>query len=140
MPEKTVSRVIIDTNILISSLMSKEVSRLNKILAEERVIVVFSRESWEEFFSVVKRPKFKKYFDKDKVSTLVSLLSHISEFVKVASSVTICRDEKDNFLLELSKDSKANYIITGDLDLLILAKFGKTQIITFNQFLKIVNV
>ncbi len=140
MQEKIVSRVIIDTNILISSLMGKEVSRLNNILVDELVVVIFSRESWDEFLSVLKRPKFKKYFDKDKVGKLISLLSHISEFVKVTSIVPICRDEKDNFLLELSKDSKAHFIITGDLDLLVLGKFGKTQILTFNQFLEIVSV
>jgi predicted nucleic acid-binding protein len=55
--------------------------------------------------------------------------------VEVKSVVTECRDSKDNFLLELAKDSKADYILTGDKDLLDIAKFGKTKIITITAFL-----
>jgi predicted nucleic acid-binding protein len=41
----------------------------------------------------------------------------------------------DNFLLALAQDSKANYLITGDKDLLVLNKTNKTQIIPLTQFL-----
>jgi len=140
MQKKGGYKVIIDTNVLISSLMGKEVSKLNQILGEGKITIIFSRESWDEFFTVVKRPKLKKYFNRDKVAILIALLSHISEFVKVNSYVTSCRDEKDNFLLELAKDSKADYLISGDHDLLILKKFGNTHIVNFNQFMKLMSL
>ena len=57
------------------------------------------------------------------------------EFILVKSSTNICRDPKDNFLLSLSKDGKATYLITGDKDLLALKRFGKTQIITLQKYL-----
>lgn len=57
--------------------------------------------------------------------------------VDVVSKVNVCRDWKDNFLLALSKDAKADYLISGDKDLLDLRKFGKTKILTLTEFLEV---
>ena len=46
------------------------------------------------------------------------------------------RDEKDNFLLSLSKDSNANFLITGDRDLLDIKEFESTKIMTISEFLE----
>ncbi|WP_373521656.1 putative toxin-antitoxin system toxin component, PIN family [Aquiflexum sp.] len=59
------------------------------------------------------------------------------DFVEIKSEVNICRDPKDDFLLGLAKDGKADFIITGDKDLLDLVKFRKTRIITISDFLDI---
>lgn len=48
----------------------------------------------------------------------------------------MCRDEKDNFLLNLSIDSKADYLITGDKDLLVLEKIEWTEIMSFTDFIE----
>ena len=56
--------------------------------------------------------------------------------MKVKSNINICRDEKDNFLLNLLIDSKADYLITGDKNLLILEKIKKTKILTFSEFIE----
>ena len=58
------------------------------------------------------------------------------KLVKVKSNINICRDEKDNFLLNLLIDSKADYLITGDKNLLILEKIKKTKILTFSEFIE----
>ncbi|MDR2652088.1 MAG: putative toxin-antitoxin system toxin component, PIN family [Prevotellaceae bacterium] len=57
-----------------------------------------------------------------------------ARFVDVQSIVTVCRDAKDNFLLSLAQDSHADYLITGDKDLLSLNMFGETKIITMSAF------
>lgn len=57
------------------------------------------------------------------------------DLLQVESFVTVCRDPKDNFLLALAKDGKADYLLTGDKDLLALIKFGKTKIKTITAFL-----
>ena len=59
------------------------------------------------------------------------------DLINVQSIVTICRDPKDNFLLALAKDSKADYLFTGDNDLLDIKKFDKTKIITINNFFEV---
>lgn len=53
----------------------------------------------------------------------------------VKSKVNVCRDSKDNFLLSLSQDSKADFLITGDKDLLVLEKFKSTRVLTISDFM-----
>jgi putative PIN family toxin of toxin-antitoxin system len=128
-------RIIIDTNLWISYLLSKRLSGLDKLFLEKSVTIIFSQELLEEFIEVARRPKLKKYF---KISDLESILSHINlhaEFVSVHSAIDICRDKKDNFLLALAIDSKANYLLTGDKDLLEVKHLKSTKIITVTQFL-----
>ena len=55
----------------------------------------------------------------------------------MTSDIKICRDEKDNFLLSLAVDGNADFLITGDQDLLELKEIEKTQIVTLNQYLKV---
>ena len=59
--------------------------------------------------------------------------------IEIKSEVSICRDPKDDYLLALAKDSQADFLITGDRDLLILEQFRETQIVTYQNFLKITN-
>jgi len=53
----------------------------------------------------------------------------------VKSSVELCRDKRDNFWLELAKDGQADYLITGDDDLLVLKSFKQTKILKLKDFL-----
>ena len=128
------NRIIIDTNLWISYLITKGFKRLDKLIFNDEARLVFSQELIDEFIEVSKRPKFKKHFSSDDVSSLLILFDTFGEFVKVKSNVNVCRDLKDNFLLSLSIDSQANYLITGDNDLLELKNFGKTIILTISDF------
>ncbi|WP_310590606.1 putative toxin-antitoxin system toxin component, PIN family [Dyadobacter sp. 3J3] len=49
----------------------------------------------------------------------------------------ICRDPKDNFLLSLSIDGNAHFLLTGDKNLLELNPFQNTSIIAISDFLQI---
>ena len=51
--------------------------------------------------------------------------------------ITDCRDPKDNFLLELAVSAEADYIITGDKDLLVLNPYKNINIVSANDFEKI---
>ena len=81
--------------------------------------LLFSSTILEEFIEVAQRPKFRKYFSPSDLEELLFQMQAHGEFITVTSSTTICRDQKDNFLLSLSKDGKASYLITGDKDLLL---------------------
>ena len=56
----------------------------------------------------------------------------------MTTNVNKCRDTKDNYLLNLSIDGKADYLITGDKDLLVLKKIENTQIVTLKEFENII--
>lgn len=45
------------------------------------------------------------------------------------------RDVKDNFLLSLAVESKADFLVTGDEDLLVIKKIKRTKIVTWNDFI-----
>jgi uncharacterized protein len=62
-------------------------------------------------------------------------MSERAIFIEVSSTVDVCRDIKDNFLLALAKDGKASHLLTGDKDLLVLKNFGKTKILTIAEYL-----
>lgn len=128
-------KVIIDTNLWISFLISKTFDKLDDLLLNNKVRLIFSSELLEEFIEVVNRPKFKKYFSKEDVEDLLNSIHKYADFVTVLSNVKLCRDEKDDFLLSLSVDSNADYLITGDNDLLDLVSYGDTKIVTMTTFL-----
>lgn len=90
----------------------------------------------EEFIDVVNRPKFVKYFSKSDIEKILRYFDQYGKLFEVKSDLKICRDEKDNFLLNLSVDSKADFLITGDRDLLVLEKIQNTEILSFSDFIK----
>ena len=133
MPKKK-SRIVIDTNIWISFLLTKDFSAFDRIISTPNLTLLFSSKLLEEFIEVAHRPKFKKYFSSADLEELLFQMKEHGEFINVTSSANICRDPKDNFLLSLSKDGKASHLITGDKDLLDLKRFGRTQIITLKMY------
>ena len=136
---KRIKRVIIDTNLWISFLIINNLNILSELFLFERFQIIFSDELFNEFLDVARRPKFKKYFDEKSVQLLIENISEKLEFIEVASAITICRDLKDNFILALSIDGNADYIVTGDKDLLSLNGFKGKKIITINEFIKIID-
>jgi putative PIN family toxin of toxin-antitoxin system len=131
-----VSRIVIDTNLWISFLITKDFSKLDEILFEHHGVLVFSKELLEEFLEVAKRPKFRRFFNNEDIEQILETIDEFADFVKVEAQVNICRDPKDNFLLALSIDGNADILLSGDKDLLDLRKIGKTKIITITEFLQ----
>lgn len=128
-------RIIIDTNLWISFLITKEFSKLDKLLLKGTVKLVFSQELLDEFLEVVQRPKFKKYFSQTDIISILTTINEYADFVDVNSIIQLCRDEKDNFLLGLAVDGNADYLFTGDHDLLELKIIGNTAIVQFSNYL-----
>ena len=129
-------RIVIDTNLWISFLITKDFSKLDEIIFSRQSILVFSQELLDEFLEVARRPKFRRFFSPANIEELLETIDEYADFVAVNTVVDICRDEKDNFLLSLSMDGNADFLITGDKDLLDLTKFGKTTITTISDFLQ----
>jgi putative PIN family toxin of toxin-antitoxin system len=132
-------KVILDTNLWISYLISRRLINIDTLLKKGVLKLIFSTESIAEFIDVARRPRFRKFFSEEDIWELLTLLEYYSEMVKVHSEVNVCRDAKDNFLLALAKDSHADYLVTGDKDLLEIEIFESTHIITYATFEKELN-
>lgn len=131
-------KVVIDTNIWISFLIGKKLSSLKSLISNQNIQIIISDELIDEIEDVTNRPKLRKYFPQDKVQDFINLLRIISTHHSIEQIKPICRDPKDDFLLALSIEMKADYLITGDNDLLSMEKFGKTRIVAANEFDKII--
>src|SRR5471030_1709764 len=120
--QKIKHRIVIDTNLWISFLLTKDLSKVDSLLKGNHIVLLFSQQLLEEFIEVSQRPKFRKYFSSQDIDILIATINIKAEFITIKSSIALCRDPKDNFLLTLAKDGKASHLITGDKDLLILKK------------------
>ncbi|UJP64745.1 putative toxin-antitoxin system toxin component, PIN family [Mongoliitalea daihaiensis] len=128
-------RVILDTNLWISFLISKRQKELDILIKSGAVTLIFSQELLEEFLMVSERPKFKRFFKKSDIKALLNQIETFGELIRVESKINECRDPKDNFLLSLSVDGKADFLVTGDSDLLVLGKIEKTKIVSWAEFI-----
>lgn len=135
--QNKVSRIILDTNLWISFLITKDFSKLDELIFSKRSIIVFSKELLDEFLEVVSRPKFRRFFTRADIEDILETIDEYADFVTVETKVNICKDPKDNFLLSLSIDGNVDFLLTGDKDLLELNKFGETKMITISNFLQL---
>jgi len=127
-------RLVLDTNLWIRYLIAKDLARIDLLFEQDEVVLLFSNKLLEEFVEVALRPKFRNYFLEEDIENLLELFDAYGELVEVVSIVEACRDPKDNFLLALARDGKADFLVSGDLDLLVLKEFEGTKIVTYREF------
>lgn len=132
-------RIILDTNLWISFLITKKFAQLDKLINSEKLTLIFSQELINEFIDVAGRDKLKKYFTVQDFEKLLNLFDTYGLLINVKPNLKICRDYKDNFLLDLAVQANADYLITGDNDLLTLNNIGNTKIVSFRDFFNEVN-
>ncbi len=128
-------KLIVDTNLWVSFIISNKLNLLDPLLFAKNARLLFSKELISEIQQTIEKPRLKKYFGTNALEKMLSAFEPFIDLIEVESVVTICRDSKDNFLLALAKDGKADYLLTGDKDLLELKKFGKTKIKTITTFI-----
>lgn len=133
-------RIVIDTNTLISSiLIAASVPDQAFKKARDIGILLFSDATFEELQQVITRPKFDKNVS---IAIRIEFLARVweeSERVEIADVITDCRDPKDNKFLEVAVNGNADYILTGDQDLLFLNPFRDIPIIPPAYFLDLTN-
>lgn len=117
-------RAVVDTNVLISGLFWEGTPKkcLDKYRFENIYQIIFSPEIVHEF-----RQKllYKFRLEPAMVNRLVKEMTLYAELVVPRYVTKICRDAKDNMILDTAKAGKADYIVTGDKDLLVLKMFNK---------------
>lgn len=129
-------RFVLDTNTLVSAaLMANSTPRQAFDAALNRGELLTSESCLAELNQVLHRPKFARYLTPFEADLFINQYSLKATVVTVSSSITDCRDLKDNKFLELAIDGAANCIITGDQDLLVLHPYRAVSIVTPVDFL-----
>jgi len=98
-------------------------------------VILLSVPVIEEMDQVFRRPKFDRYQDVEKRLRYLWSLLDAGKVVQVTERVTDCRDPKDNKFLELALSGKADFVITGDTDLLSMHPWRGIAILSPADFL-----
>ncbi|MEE4356325.1 MAG: putative toxin-antitoxin system toxin component, PIN family [Desulfococcaceae bacterium] len=132
-------RFVMDCNIFVSFLLLKN-SKPGQayVKAEQDGIVLMSDHLIAELSEVLNRPKFDRYVSRKARNDFLISLMYKGLWIQPEEKIMLCRDVKDNMILELAASGKADYIISGDKDLLVLKKFSETFILTPDEFLQTV--
>jgi putative PIN family toxin of toxin-antitoxin system len=130
------ARYVLDTNLVISALLFK-----NSIPAKVfRYVlkygeVLSSPELLEELNEVLGRAKFDRYVTSEEREEFLESLIERIVLIQPVETIQICRDPKDDMVLSLALSGRANYIISGDNDLLVLNPFRDIKIVTAEALL-----
>jgi putative PIN family toxin of toxin-antitoxin system len=128
---------VLDTNVLISYLLgSKVITLLIDSLDNNAFIPAISPYLETEFLEVMRRPRIAKIVNPGLAAEFMEDWINFALYVKPVQHVTICRDPDDNAVLECALAAAADFIVTGDFDLLTLHSFGKIPIITPGDFVR----
>ncbi|MHB1664862.1 MAG: putative toxin-antitoxin system toxin component, PIN family [bacterium] len=131
-----VKRVVIDTNVILSALLFKgKLSKIVELWEKELTIPLISKETFNELKRVLKYPKFS--LTKDEINSIIEeyILPYF-EAVDITTSVKgVCRDSEDDKFLSCAVSAKADYIISGDMDLCDLKQYRFVKIIKPAEFI-----
>lgn len=106
-------RLVIDTNIIVSALLSPEGTAFQILsdVLDGKYEVLISKEIYEEYDEVLRRPKFN--FDKDIIDYLLSWFRRNAIWIEVTKSDIAMPDEKDRIFFDVAKCCKAR-LLTGN--------------------------
>ena len=128
--------LVLDTNVLVSGIVfPKSVlgQAVQKGAADNTVL--FSDVSWSELTRVLFHSKFDRYTSLQNRRIAFEKLA--GKRVTITQRVRACRDPKDDMILEVALNGKADLIISGDKDLLSLRSFSGIPILSPAQYIAI---
>lgn len=122
-------RVVIDTGVFISAALKAEtVPNLAVYRATQRGVLLKSPSTEAELREVIDRPHLARLIAPVARARLVELMAR-AELVPITERIAACRDAKDDKFLELAVSGKADVIVSGDDDLLVLNPFRGIPIV-----------
>ena len=125
-------KVVIDTNIFISGLLfGGNPEKILRLFQQSKIELLISPETQAEL--VEKLSNFP--LESKTLQELLILIEEKAIKIIPKKRIRISRDIKDNIFLEVASEGSADYIISGDRDLLTLQRVGKTVIIAPREFL-----
>ena len=135
--EKAIGKVVFDTNILVSALLFKGgLAGLVDLWKRGRLIPVLSRETFQEFKAVLEYPKFSLTHQEIKVIIEEEVLPYF-EVVEITDTVKgICRDADDDKFIACAVSAAADFIVSGDKDLLDMGQYKSIRIVSASVLLK----
>lgn len=139
-------RVVVDTNVWVSAVLNPDghPARLLDAFRQRRFTPVVSRPLIEELADVLQRPRLVRRFrvEKSAVQDLIELISARSFWVEITGNLHLCRDARDDMVLETALRGQAQYLVSRDddlkrdLNLIAHLRANGTDIVSVQQFLE----
>jgi len=133
-------RAVVDTNILISGVIKPEgaTGEILRRLRDGEFALPYTEPLLVELAEVINRPRIRQKYrlGSEDIETVLALILLRGEPIDPTRRVEICRDPKDNMILEATAAGQADMISSGDVDLLSLREFEGMPIISPAEFLQ----
>jgi putative PIN family toxin of toxin-antitoxin system len=137
--EKTALRVVLDTNVLISSILFKgELAGIVDLWKRRKILPVVSRETFDEFRTVLEYPKFR--LTQGEIQTIIEEeVLPFFDIVEITGKVSrVCKDPDDDKFIACALSASADLIVSGDKDLCNVAAYRTIRIIRASDLLKMI--
>ena len=132
-------RIVVDSNVLIGAALNPQ-GRPREVMSAIRSangVLLLSAETFFELRSRFLRSKFDAYVSRKARLLFLAQLEAVSEWLSIVSAKLGCRDRDDDKFLETSLVGEADFLITGDRDLLVMSPFREIPIVTSATFLSL---
>jgi putative PIN family toxin of toxin-antitoxin system len=134
---QNMDRFVIDTNVLVSGIvLPSSLPRQAVEKAFDDGVLILSETTMSELAQVPSRPKFDDYVSMEERTLFLAELGRATKFVSIVQLVRECRDPKDDKFLEVALNGRADLIITGGADLLVLNPWRDVAVLSPLQYLK----
>ena len=127
-------RVVFDSNIFISALVlpgGRAEKAILRILSG-RDTLLLSPKIMDEILSTLAN-KFSR--DIEALSRVAVNLTEISEMIAPRRKLRVLKDDPDNRILECALAGDADFVVTGDKQMLRQKRYGRIRIITLREYL-----
>jgi uncharacterized protein len=129
-------RVVIDTGVFVSAAIKTGTTPGIAVLrAVQHGALLKSQATESELKDVIDRPYLTRLISASARQHIMDLMAQ-AETVPITERVVACRDAKDDKFLELAVNGKADVILTGDADLLVLHPFRDILIVPPATFVR----
>ena len=128
-------KIILDCNIWVSFLIGHQAQLVQQILTDPRFDVYACGELMEEIHDVSARPKIRSRINDEELDDFFRIIYAFCRMAKIEQQAeSNIRDPKDLYLLSLAESVEADYIVSGDADLLELQKHKQTKMLSLAEF------
>jgi len=119
--EATLFRLVVDANVVVRGVLSSTGASalLLTALRRRQCALISSRGHLDEIHRVLSRPRFARRYGVTprRRRRLLARLYTLSVFVQPVGRLTLCRDPRDNYLIELALLEQATHLVSEDKDL-----------------------
>jgi uncharacterized protein len=135
--KKGITRVVLDTNVLISALLFKgRVSGFVALWQQGRLAPLLSKETFRELRKVLTYPRFA--LNQEEIRAILE--EEVLPFFEIVDPVEpiegVCTDPDDDPFIACAVSGGAEFVVTGDAQLVGLRRYRTVRFVTPSEFLR----